>query len=111
VLADPGFYNYETLKEAACKRPELYFLPYKQFEGSESGSREKCYKDNLQKKDGAMTYPQGKSMQLKTVITYEDGHTVSVYGARGVRSAPSGTSAPRGPAEQSRRAAANHFAR
>lgn len=79
VLADPGFCNYETLKEAACTRTEEYFVPDKLFEGSENRSRGKYDKDNFQKKDGTVICPEGKPMQLKTVIPHEDGHTVSVY--------------------------------
>lgn len=83
VLADPGFCNYETLKEVACKRKEEYFLPDKLFEGSESGARGKYDKDNFHEKDGVMLCPEGKPLLLKKVISHEDGNTVSIYEGRG----------------------------
>jgi len=80
VLADPAFCDYPTLKHVACgKRTEEYFLPDRLFEGSENGRRGKYDTDNFQKKDGMMTCPEGKPMPLKKVISYEDGHTMSVY--------------------------------
>jgi len=82
VLADPAFCSYESLKEVACEGREEYFMPDKLFEGSERGSRGKYDKDNFQQKGRLVICPEGKPLQLKTVNTYEDGHTQSIYEGR-----------------------------
>jgi hypothetical protein len=38
VLADPGFCDYETLKQAECERQEEYYLPDRRFEVTEGGA-------------------------------------------------------------------------
>lgn len=90
VLADPAFCDYETLQQAECKRPEEYFLPDKRFEVTEGGttSRGKYDSNNFEKKDGNVVCPEGKRMELKAVVSHDDGHTVSTYEGQECESCP-----------------------
>lgn len=90
VLADPGFCDYETLKQAECERQEEYYLPDRRFEVTEEGatSRGKYDSGNFEKKDGKVFCPEGKPMELKTVNSLGEGNTVSIYEGQECQSCP-----------------------
>ena len=90
VLADPGFCDYETLKQAECEREEEYYLPDKRFEVTEGGtaSRGKYDSTNFEKKDGKVFCPEGKPMELKAVNSLGEGNTLSIYEGQECESCP-----------------------
>jgi len=90
VLADPGFCDYETLKQAECEREEEYYLPDRRFEVTEDGatSRGKYDSSNFEKKDGKVFCPEGKPMELKTVNSLGEGNTVSIYEGQECQNCP-----------------------
>jgi hypothetical protein len=90
VLADPGFCDYETLKKAECEREEEYYLPDKRFEVTEGGTagRGKYDSANFERKDGKVSCPEGKPMELKAVNSLGEGNTVSIYEGQECESCP-----------------------
>ena len=90
VLADPGFCDYQRLKQAECEREEEYYLPDRRFEVTEDGatSRGKYDSSNFEKKDGKVFCPEGKLMELKTVTSLGEGDTVSTYEGQECESCP-----------------------
>lgn len=86
VTADSAFCDYETLQEVEEEREENFFLPDKRFETAEkdNGTKGKYDSSHFEAgEDGVIICPEGQAMKLKTVISYEDGHTVSIYEGTG----------------------------
>jgi len=86
VTADSAFCDYETLQEVEEEREENFLLPDKRFETAEkdNGTKGKYDSSHFEAgEDGVIICPEGQAMKLKTVTSYEDGHTLSIYEGTG----------------------------
>jgi transposase len=85
ILGDCGFCDYGALKKMETERTEEFYVPDRRFETAEHDSGKKGKFDISHfkaDKNGNYKCPKEKGMEIKQVISYDDGHTVTIHECR-----------------------------
>ncbi len=80
ITGDCGFCNYDILQKVEEEREEDFYIPDRRFSASQKEGKGKFPIEKFEKNgDGDYICPAGNLMEYQRTLTFDDGHTASLY--------------------------------